>query len=239
MPEVFSDNELRHSDDVNAIITRVPSWILRWGLTLFFVVLVGVVGFSALIKYPDIVKTTLKIKTSKPYKTIVCDAAGEIVKILAKPGDKVKSGQVLAYVKSNDSTTHNLISPIDGKLFYNGIVRQGESVIKNYEIFYVEPDSRDFFGEMVIPQNSIGKIHKGQPVLIKLKNYPFEQYGMLQGTIKYTSAIDSADIFVAEVEIKDLKSDKNHLLQLKPGMSADAEIVTKSSSIFQRMLNRL
>jgi multidrug resistance efflux pump len=237
MPEIYTDNEsIRHSDEVKEIITRVPSWILRWGLMVFFIALVGVVGFSALIEYPDIIKTTLKIKTSRPDKRVVCDAAGDIIKLLANSGDEVKQGQTLAYIRFNDSTIHNLVSPIDGKLFYNGIVRQGAAVTKNSEIFYVEPNSRDLYGEMAIPQNSITKIHKGQAVLIKLKNYSFEQYGMLHGIIKYTSTRDGTDTFIAEVEIKNTVSDKNYPIQLKPGMDADAEIVIQSSSVLHKMM---
>jgi hypothetical protein len=239
MPEIYTDNEsFRHSSEVNEIITRVPSWILRWGLTVFFIVLIGIIGFSALIDYPDIIRTTLKIKTNYPDKKIVCDAPADIVQILVEPGDQVKTGQVLAYLKYDDSTIHALRSSVNGKLFYNGIVRSGQAVSKNSEIFYIEPGRRDFYGEMSIPQRGT-EINKGQVVLIKLKNYPFEQYGILKGTIKYTSEIDGKDIFIAEVEIKKAITDKSFLIQLKPGMDADAEIIIKSTSALQSILNGL
>lgn len=237
MPEIHANNDsLRHSDEVNEIITRVPSWILRWGLTVFLVVLIGVVGFSALIDYPDIIKTTLKIKTSRPNTTINCNTAGRITKVFVSPGDKVRSGQILAYIKYEDSTVHALISPIEGRLFYNGIVRQGKTIDKDSEIFYIEPNSRDFYGEMVIPKSGIAKIHKTQAVLIQLKDYPFEQYGMLHGTVKYTATTDGTDVLIAEVELNKLTTDKNYNLQLKPGMIGDAEIITNSSSILHKMI---
>lgn len=231
MPEIYTNNERpRHSDEVNEIITRVPSWILRWGLTVFFVVLLGVVGFSALIDCPNIIRATVKIKTTHPDTKINCNAVCRVIKVFVNAGDKVRSGQIVAYTKYNDSTIHTLTSPAQGKLFYNGIVRPGEVIDRHSEIFYVEPDSPDFYGEMVIPTNHITEIHKGQTVLIKLKNYPFEQYGVLHGTIKYISSVDGTDIVVAEIELNKIT------LQLKPGMRGDAEIITGSSSIMHKMM---
>jgi hypothetical protein len=32
---IYTDNNIRHSDEVQDIITAVPSWLLRWGMTLF------------------------------------------------------------------------------------------------------------------------------------------------------------------------------------------------------------
>lgn len=239
MPEIYTNNDsFRHSNEVNEIITRVPSWILRWGLTLFFCVLIGVIGFSAIINYPDIIKTTLKIKTNHSNTAILCDCQGDVGKILISPEDRVKSGQVLAYVKCEDSTIHALTSRTHGKVFYNGIVRRGESISKNSEIFYVEPDCQDFYGEMTLPQN-IKEVHKGQTVLIKLKNYPFEKYGIVKGTVKYVSYLDGTGVFIAEVEIRKIVTDKNYPVQLTTGMNADAEVIIKSSSALQRLWDGL
>jgi hypothetical protein len=64
MPSVYINNntpEARHTDDMQDIISAVPGWLLRWGITLFFTVLVLIVALASLIRYPDIVKAQLKI----------------------------------------------------------------------------------------------------------------------------------------------------------------------------------
>jgi len=55
MPEVYIEQpeDIRHSDEMQDIIAVPPSWILRWGVTLFIGVLVLIVALSAIIKYPD------------------------------------------------------------------------------------------------------------------------------------------------------------------------------------------
>lgn len=70
MPSVKKQNsqQVVHSPAIQAIITSVPSWLLRWGIFMFFVLLILIAGLSAFIKYPDLVITTLKIDTSADQK---------------------------------------------------------------------------------------------------------------------------------------------------------------------------
>src|SRR5206468_12806742 len=46
--------------------------------------------------------------------------------------------------------------------------------------------------EVWVSNQDIGFVHEGQPVNLKLAAFPFQQYGMLQGTIERVSA-DAAD----------------------------------------------
>jgi len=103
MPETDINNnheQVRHTDDMQDIITAVPSWILRWGITLFFIILVLVISLSALIKYPDIVKTQLKIESPNSPKPVVSKISGKLIKLLVKENAAVVTGQALAYIES-------------------------------------------------------------------------------------------------------------------------------------------
>src|SRR6202789_3428382 len=90
----------RHSDDMQDIITAVPSWLLRWGITLFFAILVLIFGLSALIRYPDMVNATLKIDSPNSPKPVVSKISGKLVKLLAAENEMVTTGQSLAYLES-------------------------------------------------------------------------------------------------------------------------------------------
>jgi len=82
---------------------------------------------------------------------------------------------------------------------------------------------------MAIAQSNMGKVKKGQEVLVKLKSYPFEEYGMIRGKIKYIAEVPYKDsVFMAKVDFKiKNSSDLKRPIHLKQGMMADAEIVTK------------
>ena len=107
MPSTYTeeDQQLRHSDDMQDIITAVPPWILRWGITLFFMVLVLIIGLSALIRYPDIIKTSLKIDSPNSPKPVVAKISGKLINLLVKENQQVKAGQPLAFIES--TANHN------------------------------------------------------------------------------------------------------------------------------------
>jgi len=90
---------------------------------------------------------------------------------------------------------------------------------------------------MAISQNNIGKVRLGQQVLVKLKGYPFEEFGMIRGRIKYISDIPYKDsVFLSKVDFKTLSaSDVKKPIHLKTGMQADAEIITQDATILQRI----
>jgi hypothetical protein len=42
------------SEEVQEIISHMPNWIVRWGITVIFASLVVLLSISWFIKYPDI-----------------------------------------------------------------------------------------------------------------------------------------------------------------------------------------
>lgn len=425
MPSTIQENNtLRHTDEMQDIITAVPSWLLRWGITLFFAVLVLIIGLSALIKYPDIVKTRLKIQSPNSPKPVVARVAGKLVKLLVTENELVTQNQPLAFMEStgnhaqvmqltksliaiqneaannkpvngkllinansaslgelqaayqafyqdlinyqsaidngfylkkktflekdladinlqtgqlqqgkiiqqrnfklaadeyemhkklatekvetaselrqqeakflaqksplvqtesalvtaNNNYTgkqkeileldnqiseqkakfrqslNSLISQADdwenkyilrasqpGKIAYAGIIQENQVLNAGQEVFYINPGNEAFFGEMTIPQDNMGKVKEGQQVLIKLKSYPFEEYGIIKGKINYIADVPYKDsVFISKVDFKVGKpANIKRTIHLKQGMMADAEIVTEDATIFQRITNSI
>lgn len=422
MPTIYTyDNEqTRHSDDMQDIITTVPSWILRWGITLFFGILVLIICLSAMIRYPDIVKAQLKIGSPNSAKPVVSKISGKLVKLLVADNERTNAGQPLAYLEStadhfkvlgllrnlkelqqqvlqnkpinkvavsqsdnsefgelqssyqvffqaylsyrssvdngfylkkkgylkkdlddlnkqakqlndgkavqqrnfslandeyemhkklekekvetpaelrqqeakylaqrspliqteyalitagnNYSAKQKEILELDnqileerskflqalnslisqgedwknrfvlsasqsGKLSYAGIIQENQVLATGQEVFYIDPGNEAFFGEMAIPQNNMGKIREGQTVLVKLKSYPFEEYGMIWGKITRIADVPYKDsVFMSRVDLKiKNSSDLKKPIHLKQGMMADAEIVTLDATVLQRI----
>lgn len=421
MPDsfIYDEDEVRHTEDMNDIITAVPPWLLRWGISLFFGILALLVGLSAFIRYPDIVKAQLKIDSPNSPKPVVSKVTGKIVRLLVADNEVVIAGQPLAYLESTAShqrvltllnnlkiiqlqvlqnktinsslfnqadnlqfgelqsayqtffqeftaykasvengfllkkksyllkdlsyltkqqqqlnaekvieqrdfslageeyemhkkltqqkvetaaelrqeeskylskktpllqtesaliTSDNnyatkqgeilqldnqvqeekgkfiqalnslismaedwksryiLVASQAGKVSFAGIVQENQVITPNQEIFYINPGNEAFFGEMQIPQGNMGKVKEGQEVLVKLKSYPFEEYGMIRGRINYIAEVPYKDsVFISKVEFKIRNSsDLKKPIHLKQGMTADAEIITQDATIFQR-----
>src|SRR6185437_8074326 len=99
----------------------------------------------------------------------------------------------------------------------------------------------NFFGEINIPQYNMGKIKIGQKVLIKLKSYPFEEYGLIIGHLSSISEVPINDsIFISKVSFdKNLFSRTKVKIKLQYGMQANAEIVTDDVSLLTRITRNL
>lgn len=410
-----------NSDEVHEIITAVPSWILRNGISLIFLVLLSIVLMSAFIEYPDVVKTGLKVNSLNAPKAVYVKQTGKIVALLVKEGVTVKQNEPLAFMEStanhrdvlklhdelmriNDelikgslgkgeipsglnlgelqssyqnfyqqylqyvstqnggyyldrkkylerdlleiqklkkqladqqqiqekeyaNITHEfeaykklyqkgvvstseykqqenkylsgqyplqqtataflnnnsaftakqkevldlehtiqeenskfvqalssmitqtdawlnlymLRAPVAGTASYAGIVQENQTVAANQELFMIKPDNTDFFGEVQIPQYNMGKIKQGQRTLVKMRSFPFEQYGLIRGKINYISDVAFKDsVFIAKISFERFENkDPLHKIVLKNGMQADAEIITEESSLLQRFLRNI
>ncbi|MCO5945866.1 HlyD family secretion protein [Mucilaginibacter flavidus] len=423
MPSIYTDKlnpDARHTDDMQDIITAVPGWLLRWGISLFFGILVLIVLLGALIKYPDIVNAQLKVDSPNSPKPVVSKISGKLVQLLVNEKQVVTAGEPLAYLESTadhdkvlallanvkllqlqlaqNKPLNNLVvgqagntqlgelqaayqafsqeylaykSTIDngflikkkaylqkdlsnlsvqqqqlnsqknieqldfsltddeyemhkklaqqkvetkaelrqeeskylakktsllqtesaiingdnnyaakqkeileldnqvleekskflqalnslistaedwknkyvltasqaGKLSYAGIIQKNQVLTAGQEVFYIDPGNEAFFGEMTISQNNMGKVKEGQEVLVKLRSYPFEEYGMIRGRIKYIADVPYKDsIFISKVDFKiKNSSDLRKPIHLKQGMVADAEIITQDATILQRI----
>ena len=422
MSDLFGNGkgEIRHTYDMQDIITSTPAWLLRWGITMFFIILVLLFSLSAFIRYPDIVKASIKIESPNSPKPVISRIPGKLIKLLVNDQEEVKAGQLLAYLEStanhqaiinllnklkmvqkrvntgeavadelfnhvkisefgelqipyqtffeiylnykaavNDGfylkkksylqkdllnlnkqtaqlnaqkniqekeyvlagqeyemhrkleqekvetasefreaqskyylknspllqtgialiaakgsytskqkeileldnqimeekakflqALNSLISqvnawknqyilsaPQSGKLNYAGIVQENEILSSNQEVFFINSGNEQFFGEMAIPQDNMGQVKEGQEVLIKMKSYPFEQYGMIRGKISYIADVPYKDsIFLSKVYFKYKgNTDMKRPVHLKQGMLATAEIITQEATILQRV----
>ncbi|MFM8913314.1 MAG: HlyD family secretion protein [Flammeovirgaceae bacterium] len=93
--------ELR-SEEVQDIITQMPGWLLRWGITLIFVLFIGLLAISWFIKYPDVIKATVVVTTNPAPINLVSRTSGKIL-LLKKQNEHIEKGVVVALLQSNAS----------------------------------------------------------------------------------------------------------------------------------------
>ena len=121
-----------------------------------------------------------------------------------------------------------------GILIYGDFLQENQLVKMGDELFYVNANKDDYYGEILIPQVKSSKVKIGQDVLIKVQSYPFQEYGYLRGKITYISDIPIRDsVFFSKVVLFRKKEDS--AIKLKPGIFADADVITNDRSIFERI----
>ncbi|UPZ37484.1 HlyD family secretion protein [Sphingobacterium sp. PCS056] len=129
---------------------------------------------------------------------------------------------------------HVISSPSKGTLIYGDFLQENQLIKMGEELFYVNANKDDYYGEILIPQSKSSKVKVGQKVLIKVQSYPYQEYGYLRGKIDYISDIPIRDsVFFSKVSLN--RNIKDSLIKLKPGLLADADIVTEDQSIMKRI----
>jgi len=97
-----------HCEDVQEIISRVPAWISRWGITVIAIFIFSLLALSSFIKYPDIIDASVEITSSPPPITLVARTTANI-QLIKTENSFVKKDEVVAILKSN-SDFENVIS---------------------------------------------------------------------------------------------------------------------------------
>ena len=64
------DIELR-SEEVQEVMGQIPAWIVRWGITLLFLVVVALLVGSCFFKYPDVITADMTLTGQHPATAVV------------------------------------------------------------------------------------------------------------------------------------------------------------------------
>jgi len=143
-----------------------------------------------------------------------------------------------------------LKSPINGQvtLFDKWNIYQNVNI--GEVLFTVIPHNIDgIIGNVTMPVQNSGKVKEGQSVIIKIDNYPYQEWGSLEGKIQsisavpkqnmQSSAMGAASTYTIFIEVESLNSSFNKELDFKQEMEGTAEIVVEELTVFQRIFYQL
>ena len=88
------------SEEIMEILGIPPKWILHWGISIIFIVIVTIFIGSAFFKYPDIVPAPAIITSENPPSIIISKANGKITDILFADGQTVNKGDTIAVIEN-------------------------------------------------------------------------------------------------------------------------------------------
>ena len=140
------------------------------------------------------------------------------------------------------------ISPIDGRLQYQGFWRNNTFIGASSEVFSISPVKNRMIGELLIPAGGAGKVKVGQDVNVKLADYPYNEYGYVRGKVETLSTLThniespegTAKAYLATVSFpQGLKSNYGKRLQLNFESVGVGEIITEKRRLIQRLFDNL
>ncbi|PID66184.1 MAG: hypothetical protein CR975_04220 [Gammaproteobacteria bacterium] len=143
---------------------------------------------------------------------------------------------------------YDIISPIDGKVS-TVIAKRGQKIDLNTPLLTILPEDSILQAELFLPSRSIGFTEVGQTVLMRYEAFPYQRYGLANGTIEEISktVINPREVRLAigtdePVYRVKVKLDKQSMLAngkpifLQPGMRLSADILLEKRSLFEWLL---
>lgn len=98
MPTISQQQLL--SEEVHDIISHKPGWVIRRGNLIFLLVLLVLAALTFIIRYPDVVKASVRIAALNAPKMLTAHIEGRLEKLFVVNGQQVIKGQKLAYLQS-------------------------------------------------------------------------------------------------------------------------------------------
>ncbi len=134
-----------------------------------------------------------------------------------------------------------LKSPIAGTVSFNSFWSANQNVKQGDKVFTVIPsDSTRIIARVDLGMNSSGKVKLGQRVNVKLNNYPYMEFGMLEGRIRSISDVPDGNNYSLDVELSNgLVTNYGRELNFAQEIEGVAEIITEDQRLLQRIFNPL
>lgn len=135
-----------------------------------------------------------------------------------------------------------IISSTNGVVSFQQFFGENQFVKAGDPIVSILPDhTEQLVGRMSVPTANSGKIIPGEKVLIKLDNYRFQEYGIIEGKVKNISMIpdDKGNYYVDVILPKGLKTSYNKTLKFDKELRGNAEIVTQDLRLIERLFYQI
>lgn len=147
--------------------------------------------------------------------------------------------QALQTLKSNVSEwlrKYTIQAPADGTIVFTLPLQQNQHLEQGKLLGFVNPPDSKYYAEVKLTQSNFGKIDTGQKVQLRFDAYPYQEIGFIPGTLNYISDIAIDSCFLGTIRLdKGLVTNQNKSIQYKPGLKAQALIITKEMSLLKRL----
>ena len=135
-----------------------------------------------------------------------------------------------------------IISSTDGMVGFQQFFGENQFVKSGEVIVTILPKNKEaLVGRMQIPSVNSGKVTPGEKVLIKLDNYRFQEYGIVEGKVQNISISpdESGNYYVDIILPKGLKTSYNKKLPFNKELRGNAEIVTEDLRLIERFFYQI
>jgi multidrug resistance efflux pump len=139
-------------------------------------------------------------------------------------------------------------APFDGKVEFLSFWVNNQFVQAGTEVFSIVPKENAPVGQMLLPANGAGKVKIGDKVAIKLENYPYTEFGYIEGKVKsmslvtqqYDAGTGKIDAYFVLVDMSQgLTTNYGEVLDFQYTIRGSADIIVKDRRLIERLFDNI
>lgn len=162
---------------------------------------------------------------------------------IAKLEDELNASRYKLDERQNVLAHTDLTSPMDGVVKFVRVTTVGGVLRPGDELMQISPVEDELLLEIKVNPADVGQIHVGLPVAVRMDAFDSSIYGKLQGELRYISPDTLSEpgpggqpqtFYRALVALKWNSDDTRRMVRpedIKPGMTATADVLTSKRSI--------
>ena len=144
--------------------------------------------------------------------------------------------QQILFVEKKWKQSYIITAPIDGELHYMASLQGNAQISEKQHLFTIIPKEKKYIAYAIINHEGQGKIRLGNEVYIKVLNFPYEEFGVLEGKVEGISRVYEDQGYKITISLgKELITNYNKKIDYKPEMLGQASIITEKLSILERV----
>ncbi len=140
-------------------------------------------------------------------------------------------------------------SPMNGRVDFLNFFTNNEFIQAGQAVFTIVPQRNKIIGQVQLPSTGAGKVKIGQNIIIKLDNYPYQEYGTVKGKVSSISLMSNkvkstnqteVDNYLVEVGLpKDLTTNYGKKLEFKYEIKGTADVIIADRRLIERFFDNL
>ena len=214
MEDKRQEIELR-SEEFNEVLSTVPAWIIRWGITMTACVVLMLLVGSAVFKYPDIISSTVTLTGTTPVSAVVARSSGKLQELYVENNQKVKANALLAVIE-NPAKTEDIIR-------LKELLQQAES---NLDTIALVPSGQLQLGSLQSLYSSfylsMSEYRHVRELAYHLKKVDLVKVRIVKNEVYYTNMLKQKELSVAQAKIAHQQYARDSLLGVKGLVSKEA-----------------
>ena len=141
-----------------------------------------------------------------------------------------------------------LKAPFDGRVEFLKFIADGQFVEAGESIFGIIPKENHIYGQVLLPASGAGKVKQNSKVVIKLENYPYMEYGYIEGYVSSISLVtqtqktekSTVETYLINVELPNgLTTNYEEVLDFKYELGGTADMIVKDRRLIERLFDNL